>query len=212
MRKLIFIPLAVLLVLIVPGCMYKVFTNGYSDPSISAQLSPESKICVVENPKAENPLLEKEIKAKVVTLLRKKGYQISSLDTADFYLIYFYGVGHGQTVTGVHTSTSYKLNIYTGQFEQVPQTYTSTRTERDRWLLIKVVDAKQYRGTESVHTVWIGETYSRGSNPDIREVINYLLIPTFEHFGEDTGKAVRHRIIKGNKQVKELEKLKSLPK
>jgi hypothetical protein len=194
----------------IPSPYYRVSTSGYSEYGDSAELSSGSSICVIEKSESPNPFLEREIKFKIVTILKNKGYQIASFDNADFYLLYAYGIGSGQTVTDVHsqTYTSHKLNIYTGRIETMPRTrtFTSKRTKYDRWLFIKVIDAKEFRETRATHAIWVGETNSRGSKRDIREVIDYLLIPTFEHFGEDTGKAVRHTMFRGNSRVKELNK------
>ena len=76
MRRFILISLAVTLVFMVTGCMhFKVLTTGYCDPNSSVQLSPESQMFVIENQQAKNPFIEKEIKTKIVTLLKKKGYK-----------------------------------------------------------------------------------------------------------------------------------------
>ena len=100
---------------------YRVSTSGFSEYGDSAELSSGSSICVIENSGSPNPLLEREIKFKIVTILKNKGYQIASFDNADFYLLYAYGIGPGQTVTDVHsqTYTSHKLNIHTGQIETI---------------------------------------------------------------------------------------------
>ena len=44
----------------------------------------------------------------------------------------------------------------------------------------------------------MGESVSEGTSSDLRYLINYLLVATFEYLGQDTGKAVRVRLMNVN--------------
>jgi hypothetical protein len=192
---------------------YKIRVNGFSDKDVSA-LNPGASVFVIENPNAENPLFEREIKSKIVKLLQKHGYRVSTLDDADYLLDYDYQIGSGRTVTGVSShqqagQTVAVANPTTGmaQYVHVPGKTVVTShssTVYGRRLLLRVVDGEQYRNTNEVHTAWVGEVTSTGRNADLREVIDYLLVAAFEYFGEDTNKAARKTLFVGDSRVKEL--------
>ena len=78
------------------GCgptLYSINVNGYTDPAAPTQLAPGGSFFVIENQKAQNPLLEKEIAGKINKLLTNKGYALTSYDKAQYYLLFSYGVG-----------------------------------------------------------------------------------------------------------------------
>ena len=61
------------------GCgptLYNVNVNGYTDPAAPTQVAPGGSFFVIENQKAQNPLLEKEIAGKINKLLTNKGYAL----------------------------------------------------------------------------------------------------------------------------------------
>lgn len=201
------------------GCTtFRVRVNGFSDISSTPKLASGASIFVVENQKAENPFIEKEITSKVVKLLQKNGYKSSTFENADYYLLFGYGIGTGRSISGVlplyqrggtatvNTQTSSGWSQSTVQLPGSTTFVPYSRTVYDRWLLISVVDGKQYRDNNDIQTVWYGEITSTGRTSDLRTVINYLLIAAFEHFGENTGKAVRIDIIEGDRRVREIEK------
>jgi hypothetical protein len=72
--------LLVLLSIATFGCasarMYQVQVNGYTD-SAAPLLAPGASLFVIEDQKAQNPLLEKEIKGKIDNLLVKHGFETS---------------------------------------------------------------------------------------------------------------------------------------
>jgi len=192
---------------------YKIRVNGFSDKDVSV-LNPGTSVFVVENPNAENPLFEREIKSKIIKLLEKHGYQVSTFDEADYLLDYDYQIGSGRAVTGVSShqragQTVAVADPMTGmpQYVHVPGKTVVTShssTVYDRRLLLRVIDGEQYRNTNELHAAWIGEVTSSGSNADLREVIDYLLVAVFQHFGEDTNKAIRKTLFAGDSRAKEL--------
>jgi hypothetical protein len=54
--------------------------------------------------------------------------------------------------------------------------------------------------------VWRATTLSTRTSSDLRPAIDYLLVPTFEYFGEDTGKQVRQVLSARDKRVTALRK------
>jgi hypothetical protein len=77
---------------------YQVQVNGYTD-SAAPLLATGASLFVLEDQKAQNPLLEKEIKGKIDNLLVKHGYLLAPYDKAQFYLLFTYGMETSGTVT-----------------------------------------------------------------------------------------------------------------
>ncbi len=203
------------------GCgptLYRVNVNGYTDPAAPTQLAPGGSFFVIENQKAQNPLLEKEIAGKIKQLLTGKGYALVPYDQAQYYLLFSYGIGDERAANVVMPDnyTSYGFGIGGGTgWRGSPfvfgapffSFYPGPERHYDRWLLINVVDGKYYRETKGqFKTVWVGEARSTGTSQDIRLAINYLLLADFQQFGQNTGKAVGVEINEDAPQVQGLTK------
>jgi hypothetical protein len=197
--------LAILLILglalALVGCApaaYNINVNGYTDLTAPTWIPVGSSFFVIENQKAKNPLLEKEVKGKINKLLEKHGYQVGTYEKADYYLFFHFGIGQERSLT-VAMPDYYPFGMgfggggpYRSYFFVSPFTgyYPYTETLYDRWLLINVVDGKYYRETGKWRTIWAGEARSTGTSADLRAVINYLLLADFQEFGKNTGKAI----------------------
>ena len=79
------------------GCVshYAINVTGYLDTEKSFSLTPTSSFFVVQNTKAENSLLEKEVASKISKLLEEKSYPKVSAEEADFHIVYWYGIDRG---------------------------------------------------------------------------------------------------------------------
>ena len=97
MQKLIGFLAAIVIGLSLSGCStvspYSVRVNGYTAPGAPAPIKPGGFFCVVENKEAKNPLLEAEVKGKITKLLETRGYPVTTLDKADYCLLFAYGMG-----------------------------------------------------------------------------------------------------------------------
>lgn len=220
MHKILGICLLTLLGLAAFGCAsvrtYQVQVNGYTD-SAAPLLAPGVSIFVIEDPKAQNPLLEKEVKAKIDQLLVKSGYLLASYDKAQFYVLVTYGLGTPQTVSMTAPGWGLGFGFGTGYWGPGAAYgvywpgpgpyYTETQTLYERWLRLNVVEGKHYRETGKSRTVWVGEARSTGASSDLREVLNPLLITAFEQFGKNTGKALPTTIKQNDPRVMELERV-----
>ncbi len=202
------------------GCgpaVYHVNINGYTDPTAPGVLAPGASVFVIENQKAQNPLLEKEIKEKINKILTRQGYEVVPYDQAQFYLFFSYGIGQERAANVVmpdyFTSYGFGLGGGTG-WRSVPfvfaapffSFYPGPESTYDRWLLINVADGKHYREKGEFRTVWVGEARSTGTSQDIRVVIDYLLLADFQQFGRNTGKAISVEISEPAPQAEGLSK------
>lgn len=209
--------LAVLMALTAFGCAaaaYQVRVNGYSDPAAPARFEPGATFFVMDNKETKNPLLDKEIKAKINTLLERHGFSIAPFEKAQYYLFFNYGIGSSEGArvpvpdysVGVGLGYGYYAPYYGFSFWPWYGYYPGyAEPLYDRWLRVNVVEGRHYRETGASRTVWVGETRSTGTSSDIREVINPLLIAAFSRFGQDTGKAVTVDVKKDDPRVRQLE-------
>ncbi len=213
-KKLVLVVLAVFL----SGCAtyYNVRVNGYLDKShIQTAIKSGVSFYVLENKNAKNPILESEIKSKIENSLREKSCRLESENKADFYLSYMYAISSGRHVSeimpvyypgdtgtiqtydssGKTTSSIVTFPGYTVYVPHKMTVYTSS-------LSLKVIDASLFRNNKEENSVWIGEALSTSQNSDLRETINYLLVASFEHFGENTSRGVVSNIYENDSRVK----------
>lgn len=198
------ISILILMVFLIQGCgvSYTVRVNGYLDPSRPVNIEPGTPIHIVEDTKAKNPLLEKEVAGKLVNMLKIKGCEVADPGVARYYMLYGYGIGQERTITStmpVYTpgktatvtktgpsGTSYSTIQIPGSTTYVP--YAATVT--DKWLYIRLVEGEDYRKEGKDNAVWIGEASITSEAGDIRELINYLIIGIYKYFGRNTGKTL----------------------
>ena len=202
------------------GCasvrVYHVQVNGYTE-SAGPSLTPGASLFVLEDQKAQNPLLEKEVKAKIEALLTKQGYPLVPYDRAAYYVLFTYGLGNPQMVSVTAPTWGVGFGFGSGycgpgvgygiSWPGCGPFYTETQALYDRWLRVSVVDGKYYRATGKSRPLWVGEAHSTGTSSDVREVINPLLIAAFEKFGVNTGKAWPATIKQNDPRVTDLERV-----
>ncbi len=199
---------------------YRMQVNGYTEEFAAAPFSPGATFFVLENQQVDNPLLEKEVKAKLEYLLTQHGYLFVPSEQAQYLLRFAYGMGSPETVSvappdwsvGVGFGTGYwgpgaGYGFYWPGWGWGPY-YVETQAIYNRWLRLTVVEAKAYQATgKSVTPVWVGEVRSSGTSSDLREVLNPLLVAAFEQFGRNTRKAVPTSVKQNDPRVAELERV-----
>jgi Domain of unknown function (DUF4136) len=218
MKKTLIATAIILAGSLIGGCgptLYNINVNGYTDPAVPGVIIPGDSFFVIENQKAPNPLLEKEIKDKINKLLERHGYTLASYDQARYYLLFSYGIGPQHNVEVAMPDYSYGIGLGGGgwghggsYFFGAPFFAFYPQPDRlyDRWLLLSVVDGKTYREKGQFSTIWVGEALSSGTSGDIRVSVNYLLLADFQQFGKNTGKAITVGIDKEGPQVQGLVK------
>lgn len=221
MKKILSLILLGLVSVMFFGCAstrtYNVHVNGYTEEFAAAPFSPGATFFVMENQKADNPLLEKEVKAKLEQLLRRHGYLLVPYEQAQYLLQFAYGLGSPETVSVAVPDWSIGVGFGTGYwgpgvgygfyYPGWGPYYTETQAIYNRWLRLTVVEGQQYRPTGKATPVWVGEARSGGTSSDLREVLNPLLVAAFEQFGRNTRKAVPTRVKENDPRVAELEKV-----
>lgn len=203
MRRLL---VAVPIMCLVIGCegSYIVGVNGYSSTGQILQIPRGSSITVIADSNAPNPILEREIKTKIETLLTEKGFGVKT-EGADYYVAFNYGIDSGRAVTGavpVWYSDPYcgyphaygHGHGYVAYAPYAEIVYT-------RWLVLKILDADAYRASKKAEPLWIGEVTSVGLESDLRGLLDYMLIAGFDHFAQDTGRRVSENISKKDERI-----------
>jgi hypothetical protein len=198
LKNLIRIVVLGFILLTINACtIYKVRVNGYL--SEKSTILSGNRVFIDINEQVSNPILSAKIADKIKKILTIKGYiPVEQLSEADYLLLFNYGIGQGNTHAVPHTystnSTSYDLNILSGQFEPKTKTkvhsYTTQKTIYNRYLYLMLYSTEGI--SEKSSPIWIGEVNSMGSSSDLRIVIDYLIVAGFEHFGEDTGKQKKY--------------------
>src|SRR4030066_1858706 len=82
------------------GCTstFTVHVNGFSE--LDQPISDKASIYVMVDPNSQNPIFEKEIKAKIEMLLKSRGYiPAPDVEPADYRLVFQVGLD-SQRVTG----------------------------------------------------------------------------------------------------------------
>lgn len=206
-----------LLLILLQGCAsYTVRVDGFRNPDKPLTISPGTTIHVVEDKEAKNPLLDKEVTGKLESMFKAKGYTISQFDNPVYYVLHGYGIGHERTITrtmplyqpgGTATVTKTGPKGTSYSTVQLPGTTTYvpyTTSVSDKWLSLKIIDGKDYRDSGKTTDIWIGEAYVTGENGDLRDIINYLIVGIFDHFGENTGRKIPVNIPQDDPRVRAL--------
>lgn len=196
------------------GCMasYSVGVNGYSSTGRSLDIPDGSSISVIAERDVPNPILQKEVGAKIRHLLAEQGYT-SDANQPDYYLLFNYGIDKGQSVTDfipLHYPSYYDERWwwdygYGYGYGYGYETYIPySSVVYARWLVLKLIEGQAYSKSKNAEPLWICEVGSSGSSSDLRDVINYLLVAAFGHFGRDTGRQIVEVIYKSDERIRGL--------
>ena len=214
------------LVILVAGCclsgcgptLYNVNVNGYTDPAAPTQLAPGGSFFVIENQKAQNPLLEKEIAGKINQAPDQQGLCAGPLRPGPVLPALLLRRRSGTRRQRGHAGLLHLLRLrHRGRHRLARQPLCVWRALL--FLLprsgepLRPLAADQRGGRQILpgnkgqfQTVWVGEARSTGTSTDIRVAINYLLLADFQQFGQNTGKAVGVEINEDAPQVQGLTK------
>lgn len=188
MNKLCVIMISILIC--TTGCStpYTVHVNGFSE--LDQPISDNTSIYVAVDPNSQNPIFDKEIKAKIEMLLKSHGYiPVPEIELSDYRLAFHVGLD-SHKVTGYTPLHRPYIGFHDRYWGDYSFGYTSYvpyfDTLYDQWLVMKVFAPDSADAPEAGKVVWIGEVMTDTSVADLRQVVNYLLVACFEYFGVDT--------------------------
>jgi len=187
------VPTLILAAACVAGCApsYRVHVNAFADPN--RPVTQGASVYVVEDPNAGNPILQRQVASKLHELLQGYGYNpVESADRANYLLTFDVGFSSNQVVDfapmyrpfgGFHGGFGGRFGRggFGGGYAYVP--YVDTIYVH--WLRMKLY-TKDGGALNQANVVWLGEALTGADNPELRQVVNYLLVAGMEHFGVDT--------------------------
>jgi hypothetical protein len=180
------------------GCTtsYTVHVNGFLE--LDQPIKENASICVTVDPNSQNPIFDKEIKAKIEMLLKEHGYiPASDVKLSDYRLAFKVGL-ESRRESGytplyhpyVGFYDGYWRDYYFGYYGYVPY----VDTYYDQWLVMKAFAPSSETAGRTEQVIWIGEAMVDTYVSDLRRVVNYLLVAAFEYFGQDTGSQMTLKI------------------
>jgi len=201
-----------LLLIVLPvftaGCAesYRVHFNGFSEAE--RPIWSRAPIYVAVDANSKNPIFEKEIKRKTEKLLSLYGYVPSAKEElADYRLSFEVGVdardvaGYGYYHTPIRIGYGHQWNHYYGSYGVY---FPYARSVYNHWLILRLSDTGRLNPSRKGMVEWVGEAATVRYSADLREAINYLLVGSFEYFGQDTKKRMTVTIDENNPILKEI--------
>ena len=188
--------------LLLAGCAstsYNIGIDSYTAQPPS-QIPPGATFSAVAS-SGGNVLLDQEVQGKIGQLMMDRDFSIVPAEEAEYLILALFGIGDPQTV-----STGGVVLPVGNMLAYVPRSATTYF----RWLLIGVAEAEQFRTqdltTTQIPWLWLGQTSSAGSSDDLRHVIDYLLVPTFETFGQSTARRIEVTLKEDDERVNRLRR------
>lgn len=186
------------------GCTsYLVYVNGYCE--VERPIWDSASVYVAANEESSNPIFDAEVKGKIEKLLRGDGYMTSAKEElADFRLAFNVGVNtrdisspKGTAYAGYgYPRSRYYYGGYYGYYPYVDAIY-------DQWLMMKLYDTGRTNPARKDNLMWFGEAVTSRYSVNIREAVDYLLVGTFEYFGEDTKKRMTVELKSGDPRIQQ---------
>jgi len=194
------------------GCTgsYTVHVDAFAEPD--KPVTQGASIHVVADPNAGNPILRRQVAAKIRELLGGYGYTAAqNSDAAKYLLTFDMGLSSDQVVDYVPMYRpfggfygAYRGGHY-GRMGFGYSTYVPyVDTVFVHWLRMKVL-TKDGGIINQANVVWLGEAMTGSDSPELRRVVDYLLAACMDHFGEDTGKWITETIRADDPRVVGLE-------
>jgi len=190
------------------GCAesYIVHVNGFSEAE--KPIWNKAAIYVAVDANSENPIFAKEIKRKTEKILSLHGYVPSAKEElADYRLSFEVGMdsrevtGYGYSHIPIWVGYGHYWNHYYGGYGMhVPY----SRSVYNQWLIMRVCDTGRLNPLRKGMVEWVGEAVTARYRMDLREAINYLLVGSFEYFGQDTKKRKTVTIDENDPRIKEI--------
>ena len=208
----------------------KIVNNSFANKqSIPQGFIPGSSFCI-KFTYTDNPLIPKNIAEmiaseaaeKIAKILQTNGYVIRNSKTADYNLVFSFGMTKSINIVNVPVYMPGQTQIKNGnildnsgeavQYQEETQTsgkvvYVPQEcTVYNKNLVAQIYDARLQREANKEKQVWLGSADSSNESSDIRDIMDYLLVSTFKYFGKNTQRIIATEMHYDNKEVKKLRK------
>ena len=192
MNKLCVILISILICTTGCSTAYTVHVNGFSE--LDQPIRNKASIYVTVDPNSQNPIFDKEIKAKIEMLLKSHGYiPAPNIEQADYRLAFQAGLDSRRVsgYTPLYRPFIGFHNRFSGDYHFGYTSYVSyIDTYYDQWLVIKVFAPAPDTASPTEQVIWIGEAVVGTDIADLRRVVDCLLVAGFEYFGRDTKRQI----------------------
>ncbi len=206
-RRLLPVALVLLGLLLLTSCGRLVRANAYLDSARAGTLFPGASFHLLSENRLGNPLLDREVAAKVGLLLTNAGYRLADPQHAEYLM----GYSFGQSAS---SGTEYVARTEPGRRVQVTQTDRDGKTrttyvdEPDRTYYVPqmvtnttsrlrlVAYVNQNKGQpERALAVWSVDVETSASaggmeRDNLRQALNYLIVGGFSVLGQNTPQPV----------------------
>ncbi len=213
-----FVRLLALAMLCTSCSAYRVSTNTFVDIGELPRGFPIGASFAIISKKEDHFLFSKEVESKIAKILLGKGFIIAEKGRADYFLAFdFDSQAFTETVHVLRylpeETKSTKGNIRGKEDIKYQEEVKSSgnavyipveRTFFTKNLNIFVYDAKLYGKAERENEIWRGSCSSTGSDKDLRQVLDFLIISVFEYFGKSTHKNIDSKLSKNYEAVQKL--------
>lgn len=194
----------------VAGCApsYRVHVNTFADPN--RPVTQGASVYVAADSNAANPILRRQIASKIDELLRGYGYNpVETPDRANYSLTFEAGFSSNEVVdfAPMYRPFGGFYGGFGGRFSRGGFGYSTyvpyTDTIYVHWLRMKLY-IKDGDRLNQASVVWLGEALTGADNPELRQIVNYLLAGAMEYFGADTREWVTVTIRKDDPRIQGL--------
>lgn len=190
---------------------HEVMTNTFlAAPSLQEAAIPDAAFAVIPNTNVANPILDQTVKEKIEFMLESMGYQIAVPGQADYFLQYHYDMEAETAVR--HRFLPRRRSFYdrgsrfNDPFRDSGFGYSTYTSEPYTLYLAKlrITASSKDAVTGEQKVIWVGETLTKSLNPDLRNLIDYLIAASFRYFMKDTGRNKNVVLDEGNSAVEGL--------
>jgi hypothetical protein len=176
----------------VSGGFRHVSVSAGNDDGIEVPLAGRS-VFVVPNTRMQDTVLEARVRSALEDELLDKGYTLASADEADLYVMASFGTVDEVAVASAsivrpagtrveRTPNGLVRKRYADEIEHTPVLQVQNTIS----VLVSAADAKVYRDTGRVATIWVGQAKTLGTPELLQRVIPYLLTSAVRYFGKNS--------------------------
>ncbi|MBN1361116.1 MAG: hypothetical protein JW993_11005 [Sedimentisphaerales bacterium] len=196
-----------LLALLGTGCtpVHRVYVNGYSE--LDEPVDKGAPIYVGTDPNSQNPIFERQVKAKLQRLLEQQEYTLANApQDAAYELDFQVGMRSEGTLDYVPAPGMY------GGYHRRPwggfafgyDTYVPYLDRQyDQWLVLRLFRRHSDAAVRR-QLVWVGDAMMSTETAALREAVNYLLVAVLDVFGIDTAEQLSVTIRKDDPRLAEV--------
>jgi hypothetical protein len=152
-------------------------------------------VYVVPNVQMTDTALETRVRSHIEDVLLDKGYILAPAEKAELYVMASFGAVDRFALSEITTFTPATMRADTTPGGSITKKYIPEHVDHPQILsskksiavLISASDARAFRETGLVKSLWRAEASIPAKPELLREMVPYLLQPTLQYFGKSSG-------------------------